>query len=51
MDVTQQNNGNWEECRGSTDEIWSTWAVASKYGLALEGLYGYRVGSVLDAGW
>ncbi|KAI7288209.1 hypothetical protein KC345_g110 [Hortaea werneckii] len=35
-----QNNDDWEECRRSTDEIWSTWAVASKYGLALEGLYG-----------
>lgn len=53
MDATQQNNDKWdlEECRGPTDEIWSTWAVALKYGLALEGLYGYRAGSVLDAGW
>lgn len=42
MDVMKQKN------RRSADDTWSTWAVASKYGLALEGPYGYRVGSVLE---
>ena len=54
MDVMQQKNPNWEECRKWTEEIWSTWstwAAALKYGLALEGLYGSKVGSVLECEW
>lgn len=51
MDVMQQTKPKWEECRKWTDEIWSTCAAALKYELALEGLYGSKVGSVLECEW